>query len=62
MKNNLAKVTFPDGSIVCGKILKTQQDTFLFKYFLGESEFSVWLPIHLTLHKQPETKSTAYDS
>jgi len=53
MKSILEKITFPDGSIVCGTILKTQKDMFLFKYSLGESIFSVWLPNNFKLHKQP---------
>ena len=38
------EIKFPDGSIVVGKILKIEKDNFLFKYKLGEIEYSVWLP------------------
>lgn len=38
------KVKFPDGSIVIGKVLKIEKNTFLFKYKLGNVEYSVWLP------------------
>ena len=41
MKN---KVKFPNGSIVIGEILKIEKESFLFKYKLGESEYSAWLP------------------